>query len=152
MAATASMFHKSRGATQDLEKEFKKTNFKNMFFEIGLQEATSDKFSNLTTLSADEFSNKPLNRYYNVLAYDQTRVKIQLDRRDIYINANHVRIPDSGREYILTQGPLEQTVDHFWLMCHQHKTTCIVMLCRCYENSREKSAKYWPTEVGETFR
>ena len=43
-------------------------------------------------------------RYYNVLAYDQTRVKIQLDRRDIYINANHVRIPDSGREYILTQG------------------------------------------------
>ena len=41
-------------------------------------------------------------------------------------------------EYIkpLYVGPLEDTVDHFWLMCQETKSNCIVMLCRCYENSR----------------
>jgi len=63
-----------------------------------------------------------------------------------------VKVPEANREYILTQGPKEDTVDHFWLMCEQVKTTCIVMLCRCYENSRDKSARYWPSDTGEILR
>lgn len=135
-----------------LEKEASKVNFRNLFIELELKEANSDKFSGLTTLVADTFVNKPLNRYYNVLAYDQSRVKLKYEREDIYINACHVNVPEADRQYILTQGPLEDTVDHFWLMCQETKSNCIVMLCRCYENSRDKSAKYWPSKVGETFR
>lgn len=139
-----------------LEKEFKKINFRNLFFALELKELDCDQFSGLTTLEADSCKNKTLNRYYNVVPYDQTRVKISRGLENIYINANHVSVPEANRKYILTQGPLEETVDHFWLMCHQVKTSCIVMLCRCYENNRDlmrdKSAHYWPSQIGEVRR
>lgn len=137
---------------QALEKESSKVNFRNLFLELEIKEANSDKFSGLTTMVADTYANKPLNRYYNVLAYDQSRVKLKYKRDEIYINACYVNVPDADRKYILTQGPLEETVDHFWLMCQETVTNCIVMLCRCYENSRDKSAQYWPSKVGETLR
>ena len=43
-------------------------------------------------------------RYDNVLAYDQSRVVISHDDKELYINANLVKVPEAGREYILTQG------------------------------------------------
>jgi len=139
-----------------LEKEFRKINFRNLFFALELKELDCDQFAGLTTLEADSCKNKTLNRYYNVVPYDQTRVKVSRGLADDYINANYVNVPDADRKYILTQGPLEETVDHFWLMCHQVKTSCIVMLCRCYENARElmrdKSAQYWPSQIGEVRR
>lgn len=33
-----------------------------------------------------------------------------------YINASLVEVPEVKRKYILTQGPLGNTVDHFWSM------------------------------------
>jgi len=135
-----------------LEKEANKVDYRNLFHEINLKEDNSDRFTGLTTLVADDHENKQLNRYYNVLPYDHTRVKLKYQREDVFINASHVRVPEANRDYILTQGPLEQTVDHFWLMCQQVKTTCIIMLCRCYESDKDKSARYWPTEVEGTLR
>lgn len=131
-----------------LEYEAKKVNWKKLFLELESEELSSEKFASLTTTTADLFKNKPFNRYYNVLPYDQSRVRLKHLDRELYINANHVRVPEAARKYILTQGPLENTVDHFWLMCYQERTDVIVMLCNCWENSREKSAEYWPAEVG----
>ena len=93
-----------------------------------------------------------LRRYHNVLAYDHSRALItDPDDKDLYINANLVKSPGSGREYMLTQGPLPTTVDDFWSMIFQYNSSVIVMLCSCVENNRSKSWQYWPVEVGHTM-
>jgi len=136
-----------------LEKDAKKLNYKELFLQLEKQELTSDRFTSLSTRVADSDHNIRFNRYFNVLPYDHTRVKLRDDSDDnLYINANYVEVPEANREYILAQGPLEYTVDRFWLMIEQLQTTTIVMLCKCYENSREKSAQYWPDEAGDTLR
>ena len=48
-----------------------------------------------------------LDRYYNVLPYDHSRVRLKYLDREIYINANYVRVPEANRKYILTQGKLQ---------------------------------------------
>lgn len=68
--------------------------------------------------------NLSLNRWHNVLPYDATRVRlnplIQTNGRSTdYINASHVNVHEADRCYILTQGPLKETVSHFWTMVHQ---------------------------------
>ena len=91
-------------------------------------------------------------RYHNVLAYDHSRALItDAEDKDLYINANLVKSPSAGREYMLTQGPLPTTVDDFWLMVFQYNSSVIVMLCSCVENNRSKSWQYWPMEVGHTM-
>lgn len=136
-----------------LEQDVKKINFKQLFMQLEKQELNSDKFTYLSTRVADSPTQQNHNRYYNVLPYDHTRVKLkQKSSEDLYINASYVRVPDANREYILAQGPLDHAIDRFWLMCEQEQTTTIVMLCRCFENAREKSARYWPKEVGDVIR
>ena len=49
------------------------------------------------------------------------------------------------------QGPLDCTVDDFWLMVQQENSDTIVMLCNCIEMHKEKSAQYWPEKVGHTL-
>lgn len=136
-----------------LEREAAYTNWRKTFIDLDREEDLE-----LSTTVAESSPN--LNRYYNVLAYDQTRVSLTHDGKEIYINANLVKVPAAGREYILTQGPLALgtptpgapgTVDDFWLMVAQQGTDCIVMLCNCVETHKEKSAKYWPEEVGDTL-
>ena len=48
-------------------------------------------------------------------------------------------------------GPLENTVDDFWLMIYQQNCSVVVMLCNCIEMNRDKSWQYWPLEVGHTM-
>ena len=111
-------------------------------------------------------------RWHNILPYDSSRVVINNPEsngavgatsnhglRTDYINANHVRVPESGKHYILTQGPIDkedqravsnnmmlmlgrpggggnarsETVPHFWTMAWQQKSPAIVMLCRTHE-------------------
>jgi len=141
-------------------------------------EEESEEFSSrLTTHAAN--NNMSLNRWHNILPYDSTRVVIHASNntnnktnnigsseitnsgiRTDYINANHVRIPESGKHYILTQGPIDkddqrhrtlsnsmmlmlgntvggsvraETVPHFWTMVWQQNSPAIVMLCRTHE-------------------
>ncbi|KAK5969259.1 Tyrosine-protein phosphatase domain-containing protein, partial [Trichostrongylus colubriformis] len=60
-----------------------------------------------------------------------------------YIHANFVGTPVSQRRFILTQGPLEQTVNEFWHMIVQEEAETIIMLCNCIETTRVLS----PEEV-----
>ncbi len=52
-----------------------------------------------------------LYRYYNVLPYDHSRVRLKYLDREIYINANYVRVPEANRKYILTQGKLQIAIN-----------------------------------------
>lgn len=63
-----------------------------------------------------------------------------------YINASCVSgVQEVSRHYILTQGPMENTTDH-WQMVWEQQTVEIVMLCRCEE---EKGQSDVFTESGE---
>jgi len=134
------------------------------FNELERFQRSSPIFSKLTKIEANEDYNADSNRYYNVLPYDQTRVHVEggsgEEIYEIYINANHVEVKKANRNYILTQGPLfntrQSTIDEFWMMVDQQKTSTIVMLCRCEESDGsnrliQKSAQYWPQEVGDTL-
>jgi len=135
-----------------LEKESRQYNWERAFDEIQSKERNSDRFNRLSVNAAGSLSNIELNRYHNVLAYDHSRALItDPDDKDLYINANLVKSPGSGREYMLTQGPLPTTVDDFWSMIFQYNSSVIVMLCSCVENNRSKSWQYWPVEVGHTM-
>jgi len=134
-----------------LEREAKHNDWRKSFLDIETKVYTSDKFTCLTNDVSLRRSNSLLNRYPNVSAYDHSRVHISHNNEDLYINANLVRSTEADRKYILTQGPLKETVDDFWLMVYQYNSPTIVMLCSCYENNMPKSWQYWPLEVGHTM-
>lgn len=87
------------------------------------------------------------NRYNDVLALDSSRVILKGLEND-YINANY--IPGSGFKFencmnwILTQGPSEETSPDFWYMIFQEDVELIVMLCKTIEDGHKKCSHYWP--------
>ncbi|KAK3709779.1 hypothetical protein RRG08_028812 [Elysia crispata] len=98
-----------------------------------------DEFS--TKISRDP-QNRRKNRYRDVSPYDHTRVV--LCGESDYINASMVDVPEAERKYILTQGPLEQTMCDFWQMAWEQGSRAIVMLNRVIEKGAVKCAQYWP--------
>ncbi|XP_036068490.1 receptor-type tyrosine-protein phosphatase eta isoform X4 [Oryzias melastigma] len=95
-------------------------------------------------------SNKPKNRYNNVLPYDSSRVKLSIihgDPCDDYINANYMPGYQSKKEFIAAQGPLPGTVNDFWRMIWEKNVRTLVMLTRCNEQGRVKCEQYWASAV-----
>ncbi|CAB3404306.1 unnamed protein product [Caenorhabditis bovis] len=94
--------------------------------------------------------NTPLkkNRYKDVVCNDLCRVILKDGRGGDYIHANYVR----GLQplYILTQGPLKETLIDFWRMIVQEKVTTICMLSEFIENGRRKCENYFPEGSGNT--
>uniref|UniRef100_A0A8C7ZPR9 protein-tyrosine-phosphatase n=1 Tax=Oryzias sinensis TaxID=183150 RepID=A0A8C7ZPR9_9TELE len=100
------------------------------------------------TAKKDENRNK--NRYGNIIAYDHTRVRLQLldgDPHSDYINANYIDGYHRPRHYIATQGPMQETVRDFWRMVWQENTASIVMVTNLVEVGRVKCVRYWPDET-----
>lgn len=98
---------------------------------------------------ATKRKNEASNRYRDILAYDETRVKL---KKVAYINANWVKGLDE-REFIATQGPKPETARHFWEMVVEQKAKVVVMLCKLREiNKRTGMVRnmcydYWPLEI-----
>uniref|UniRef100_A0A8C9U3N0 protein-tyrosine-phosphatase n=1 Tax=Scleropages formosus TaxID=113540 RepID=A0A8C9U3N0_SCLFO len=98
------------------------------------------------TAKKDENRNK--NRYGNIIAYDHTRVRLQLldgDPHSDYINANYI---DSIVWLLSTfLGPMQETVRDFWRMIWQENSASIVMVTNLVEVGRVKCVRYWPDET-----
>lgn len=92
--------------------------------------------------------NSNLNRYINVAPYDQSRIKLSRTPQD-YINASLIKVPQAKRSYILTQGPLANTVAHFWVMIWEQDSRAIIMLNKLIEKSTPKCEFYWPEGKGD---
>uniref|UniRef100_A0A0K0D920 Protein-tyrosine phosphatase n=1 Tax=Angiostrongylus cantonensis TaxID=6313 RepID=A0A0K0D920_ANGCA len=77
------------------------------------------------------------NRYQDVPCQDQNRVVLKWHCAVTdYIHANYVATPVSEKRFILTQGPLDGTVNEFWQMVLQEEAETIIMLCNCIETTR----------------
>ena len=95
--------------------------------------------------AAQRDANRQKNRYNDVLPYDITRVKIHQKASDpdaSYINANHVAGFQSDKEWIVTQGPLPNTIEDFWWLVWEYDCKNIVMLCNPIEKGRIKGVVF----------
>lgn len=54
----------------------------------------------------------------------------------------------ADRKYILTQGPLSDTVGHFWIMIWEQNSKAILMLNKLLEKMQIKCHPYWPQKIG----
>ncbi|KAF5281454.1 hypothetical protein FQR65_LT14688 [Abscondita terminalis] len=110
-------------------------------------ELLPDRFIDRTTRASDARENVYKNRYPDIKAYDQTRVKLsQVDGviGSDYINANYVLGYKERKKFICAQGPMDTTVNDFWRLIWEQNLELILMLTNLEEYSKTKCAKYWP--------
>ncbi|TNN06199.1 Tyrosine-protein phosphatase non-receptor type 1 [Schistosoma japonicum] len=99
--------------------------------------------------AARDVKNRLKNRYRDVTPFDSTRVFLCNAHDGDYINASYVLIPAvPSRKYILTQGPMQQTVSHFWLMVWEQQCPAIIMLNHLVEKGSLRCHPYFPYEGG----
>ncbi|XP_035217186.1 tyrosine-protein phosphatase 69D-like isoform X2 [Stegodyphus dumicola] len=109
-------------------------------------EALPDSFKDRTTHASDAPENMNKNRYPDIKAYDQTRVRLPVIEGipgSDYINANFIDGYKSRKMFICAQGPLDRTVTDFWRMLWEHRVTVVVMLTGIEEHGQVKCAQYW---------
>ncbi|KHN73507.1 Tyrosine-protein phosphatase Lar-like [Toxocara canis] len=96
-------------------------------------------------------ANPTKNRYQDVPCLDATRLVLTLNvpPETDYIHANTIKMEGIDKQYIATQGPLEDTISDFWRMVHQESINTIIMLCKTNEDSKPKCCQYWPEVGGE---
>jgi len=96
------------------------------------------------------------NRYYDVLPHKETRVVLQPASGDTplesdYINASHVNSHFSdGVQHtcVCTQAPVPESMQDFWHMVWQERSSLILMLTPLKDKDRVKATQYWP-ELGQ---
>lgn len=121
----------------------------NLIIIFSLQKIRSQSSNNnFASSEAVKPQNKTLNRYRDVSPYDHSRIVLKKGSTD-YINANLVKVEQARRSYILTQGPLANTVSHFWLMAWEQRTKAVLMLNKLIEKKQEKCFQYWPAKIGK---
>ncbi|XP_049536217.1 tyrosine-protein phosphatase 69D isoform X2 [Anopheles darlingi] len=139
----------------DLPKAY---NEKHKDSDYGFQhefELLPDKFIDRTTKNSDMKENMPKNRYPDIKAYDQTRVKLmQLNGLSCsdYINANFVIGYKERKKFICAQGPMDATINDFWRMIWEQHLELIVMLTNLEEYNKTKCAKYWPECTNDSIQ
>ncbi|XP_065834055.1 receptor-type tyrosine-protein phosphatase S-like isoform X2 [Oscarella lobularis] len=99
------------------------------------------------------------NRYLDIVPLDDERVVLRPEEAGSgdnstlyvnatpeadYINASYINGYRRQNAFIVTQGPLENTVDDFWQMVWEQDTTTIVNLTQLIEDGKEMCYQYWP--------
>lgn len=118
--------------------------------EYGFQhefEMLPDRFPDRTTRASEARENLYKNRYPDIKAYDQTRVRLALIDNtpgSDYINANYVIGYKERKKFICAQGPMDNTVNDFWRLVWEQQLEMVLMLTNLEEYSKTKCAQYWP--------
>ena len=113
---------------------------------------------------------KAQNRYNDVLPYKHNLVEVKdSDGNPIYVNGSYINIPirNTGEKaFIAASAPVDKSLNNFWEMIYQNKTTLIIMLCNLKEsshqvssqngiasssNSKVCSSKYWDEDETKEF-
>jgi len=98
--------------------------------------------------TGSEDKHQERNRYSDVLPNESTRVIIKAGTHD-YINANWIKDLDPNIKYIAAQGPLDNTVEDFYLMCWDERVKLIITLTNEVEKGHLKCQRYWPERINE---
>jgi len=108
------------------------------------EKSEATKTTDFTTASLEVNSKK--NRYQNVLAQEDTRVKLAEKEGSDYVNANFIngQIPGSEKAYIASQGPVQTILLDFWRMVWESNSCIVLMLTKEVESMRLKCDCYWP--------
>lgn len=139
-------FRTKMGLLDEFEKFDQNKSWDQVYQKIKAEDALRNCDVSLKDARRPDFKSR--NRYRDVSPYDHSR--IQLHRDDIdYINASLVEAPEANRSYILTQGPLQHTSGHFWLMVWEQNSKAVLMLNRVIERGRVKCYKYFPSDDGD---
>uniref|UniRef100_A0A0K0DVI8 Uncharacterized protein n=1 Tax=Strongyloides stercoralis TaxID=6248 RepID=A0A0K0DVI8_STRER len=93
-------------------------------------------------------SNPGLCRYKDVPTNDANRVILYNKGVEQFIHANYTSTPFSNKRFICTQGPMDCTISHFWLMIWQEEVENIIMLCNIIEKGQKKCSQYYPITPG----
>lgn len=97
-------------------------------FERLLSEDRAKHIISKTRTDGQSQENFLLNRFGNILPYNDHRVKLINGGSDRdYINASWI---GHGQEYIAAQGPIESTVNDFWMMVAESRAQKIIMLTK----------------------
>lgn len=101
-------------------------------------------------------NNQSKNQNPQCIPYDYNRVVLQkVDgvADSDYINASYVDSLLKPNAYIVTQGPVEDTVNAFWRLVWQENVSTIIMLTKTFDFAKVMCVQYWPpnTEVHETY-
>ncbi|XP_059476949.1 tyrosine-protein phosphatase non-receptor type 1-like isoform X2 [Neocloeon triangulifer] len=137
-------------AIKNIEEQFQKIDCKTEWASFYQRIRNESNNYEYTFEEAKKRENKSLNRYRDVNPYDHSRVVLvkgtsdQDKQRSDYINASLIQMPNAHRRYILAQGPLPHTTDHFWLMIWEQNCKAVVMLNRVIEKNQIKCHQYWP--------
>ena len=100
-------------------------------------------------------ANPSLNRYKDILAHGATAIRKKpsfIGDTNDYINANRFTLEICEwyrQDYIMTQGPMPNTVFDFWAMVFNERCPMIVMVTSEVESGRTKCHMYWPASEGE---
>lgn len=118
-------------------------------------ELLPDRFTDRTTKNSEAKENCGKNRYPDIKAYDQTRVKLNANGvaaapGSDYVNANFVIGYKERKKFICAQGPMESTMHDFWRMVWEQHLEIMVMLTNLEEYNKTKCAKYWPEKVNDS--
>lgn len=121
-------------------------------------EMLPNRFNDRTTKASDAKDNSTKNRYPDIKAYDQTRVRLSeritngMTSGTDYINANFVLGYKERKKFICAQGPMDSTVNDFWRMIWEQHLEIIVMLTNLEEYNKAKCAKYWPEQINDATK
>lgn len=90
--------------------------------------------------------------YINASWLQPALAEAQADKtRDVSSEGEYQRPTDTRRafgqrRYIATQGPLEESISHFWQMVWNHRVPLIIMLANIQEEGRRRKCEpYWPS-------
>lgn len=66
-----------------------------------------------------------------------------------YINASYISNYKNPRAWIVSQGPMENTVNDFWSMVWENRSPAIIMLTKTYEIIKVMCYQYWPLHLNK---
>lgn len=125
--------------------------------EPEVAEQRAAEFKNLQVYSTDlpifkdalVRENTTKNRSPEILPFNHNRVHLTTipgEPGSDYINASFIDSYNEGRLYVATQTPVSNTVDDFWRMVWEQRSTIVVMLSDLTDNEMEHDTRYWPEE------
>lgn len=150
MKGSPKYFLNSFAMASEIEKEFNEyeseQSWPQVYQRIKNEASLISINDKLSVGEARKPENRSKNRYRDVSPYDHSRVVLQQvpEGDSDYINASIIKVEESNRTYILSQGPLEHTAGQFWQMVWEQNSKAVIMLNRVIEKGTLKCHQYWP--------